>query len=586
MINDKILDEFLTSTTVIQPQGVVLAIGNAGENLVNWQLQFNRLSMSEMYNEYKNIVNQLIVVKIDESLRLSLMDKVFKIASRMFVSLKQVYQNQTGFLNENQQQALDTVLSSYYLTIMFYYTVWQRAATTPVIVEKKGLTSLLNRQSENVSDTVIKESLYGMMSLLRESLYEKYLGYRRDIGVIWKYLNRCYRFIRTNEWQNFKGQLSGIYGGKVEPTLQQIYYQCLLAHIINPYACRRPDLIALDEKSLIWIDKMVISAEQAQRPFLFVDLLSDEPPQLQHAGIAFNPFAKGNECIFINVEPLQQRLQQIIDSARASQSIESRMMARHAQIISQNIRDTLEPPVNYAKSQEKCQAVVGFHHIHYMLANKSSLSNLIQAHTLPERLRPRAQNTQQLNQMTAATIVGTANNHRHLAHKFSYKPFEMINHSQQIRSAEYTQISQFQVQSLIAIRLANDSSKVWQLGRVNSIQQTPVKLADDVVVNGVQTAAIDLEIDAWLTLFGTNIVPCGVRLQNSGSRPPHFVPALIIPNNPGLGHHQTSLMMSRFGYNVDDKLIIRIDSKEVNICLTELLNLTDDVEEYAFVRIQ
>ena len=30
----------------------------------------------------------------------------------------------------------------------------------------------------------------------------------------------------------------------------------------------------------------------------------------------------------------------------------------------------------------------------------------------------------------------------------------------------------------------------------------------------------------------------------------------------------------------------RIDNKEINVRLTELLNMTDDVEEYAFVRIQ
>ena len=44
--------------------------------------------------------------------------------------------------------------------------------------------------------------------------------------------------------------------------------------------------------------------------------------------------------------------------------------------------------------------------------------------------------------------------------------------------------------------------------------------------------------------------------------------------------------MSRFGYQVADKLVIRIDNKEINVRLTELLDMTDDIEEYAFVRIQ
>ena len=49
---------------------------------------------------------------------------------------------------------------------------------------------------------------------------------------------------------------------------------------------------------------------------------------------------------------------------------------------------------------------------------------------------------------------------------------------------------------------------------------------------------------------------------------------------------QTRLLMARFGYQVADKLVIRIDNKEINVRLTELLDMTDDIEEYAFVRIQ
>lgn len=44
--------------------------------------------------------------------------------------------------------------------------------------------------------------------------------------------------------------------------------------------------------------------------------------------------------------------------------------------------------------------------------------------------------------------------------------------------------------------------------------------------------------------------------------------------------------MARFGYQVADKLVIRIENKEINVRLTELLDMTDDIEEYAFVRIQ
>ena len=65
-----------------------------------------------------------------------------------------------------------------------------------------------------------------------------------------------------------------------------------------------------------------------------------------------------------------------------------------------------------------------------------------------------------------------------------------------------------------------------------------------------------------------------------------FAGIFIIPTAPSNTDSQTRLLMARFGYQVADKLVIRIDNKEINVRLTELLNMTDDIEEYAFVRIQ
>lgn len=587
MINDSLLDTYLKNTNMVTLQPITLSIGTTEDSLMRWQRHFNHLTVDEMYNEYKSVVNQLIHASMDEPLRLSLMDKVFKIASRLFISLKQIYQNQTGFLEQNQQQALDKVLSSYYLTIMFYHSVWQRAASQPILVQKKGLSALLGTSSEDISPSIIQECLYGMMYLLREALYEKYLGYRHDINVIWQYLNASYRFAKSHAWQDYKPKLN-LSTGKSEPTLEQIYYQCLLAHIINPYACRRPDLLEVQEKSFAWIDSLQITEVQAERPFLFVNLLGNEPPQLLHTGLAFNPFAKGNECLFINLQRLHKNLEQVANLEKNNDDVAKKLAARHANIILQNLKTTLEMPSEYSKAQGGCQIVVGFHYIHYMLANKSSLSNLIQAHTLPDRLRPRHQTHQQLNKSTTVNLVGTTYNKRHLSYKFSYQPFDITMHSQNNRSAEYGAMSHFQVQSLIAIRHTEHSDKIWQLGRVSHIQQSP-NLSRTSSQPTAQLAPLqknDLTVEAWVVLFGSHIVPCGVRLQNAGTRPPYFVPAMIVPKNTEFSHIQTTIMMARFGYQVGDKLIIRIESKEVTISLTELVTMTDDIEEYAFVRLQ
>lgn len=134
---------------------------------------------------------------------------------------------------------------------------------------------------------------------------------------------------------------------------------------------------------------------------------------------------------------------------------------------------------------------------------------------------------------------------------------------------------------MVATRLVDDPNKIWILGKINSISQSV--LSYDSFEND---KPVRLKIDINISLLGKGIIPCGVRLANSGTRPPHFVPAMMIPRNDEFKRPVTSIMMARFGYQIDDKLVMRINDKEVLIRLTELLSMTDDIEEYAFVRVQ
>ena len=52
MIYDQQIADFLAETKVVATRASDLsAIGDRGENLVNWQLDFNRLSLTDMFVE-------------------------------------------------------------------------------------------------------------------------------------------------------------------------------------------------------------------------------------------------------------------------------------------------------------------------------------------------------------------------------------------------------------------------------------------------------------------------------------------------------------------------------------------------------
>ena len=513
-------------------------------------------------------------------------EEVNKAVSVLLGKLRVNYQTQPGILDEEKQQGLDTVLSVHYLSIMFYHVIWQRAAARPEVADKKGITGLFRHKHQSLTPTqVIQRCLYSIMLLLRQSLFEKHIGYRKDTQVIWQYLNACYRFAVTNDWQSItlpvKLHSANEYSKQGAPlSIEAIYFHCLMVAVTNPYACRRADILAIQKVSTQLMQELIISKDLVEKPYLYIDLEGKQPPQLLAVDDTFNPFAATSNCLFMMFSRLFKRLHQTITQGQISTDTEIKNSARQARLVLNNLQDGLKPAAEYYHSHAKCEVVLGFNNIYYMLANKTSLGNLIQANELPERLKPKTQNTEYLKKYTVVALNKENPQSMCLSYVFSYHNQLIDQYLSISRGDNYHPMSQLQVNSLIAMRKVN-GSKTWQLGYIKDNRQgfidTPA---------GQPTNKTYLEIESQVQVHCQNAIPCGVRFQNAGSRQPHFVAAFIIPTAPSNTDSQTRLLMARFGYQVADKLVIRIDNKEINVRLTELLNMTDDIEEYAFVRIQ
>ncbi|MBW4016609.1 hypothetical protein HG534_09910 [Moraxella osloensis] len=587
MVTDLILDDFLQRINDTPTSPIELKVTQSSlQDTTDWQMHFNRMSACEMYNEYKFVINQLMFADIDDVKRFALFEEVNKAVSVLLGKLRVNYQTQPGILDEEKQQGLDTVLSVLYLGIMFYHVIWQRAAARPEVAEKKGIISLFRRKPQSLTPTqVIQRCLYSIMVLLRQSLFEKYIGYRKDTQVIWQYLNACYRFAVTNDWQSItlpvKLHSANEYSKQGAPlSIEAIYFHCLMVAVTNPYACRRADIVAIQKVSTQLIKELIISKDLVEKPYLYIDLEGKQPPQLLAVDDTFNPFAATSNCLFVMFSRLFKRLHQTITQGQISTDTEIKNSARQAKLILNNLQDGLKPAAEYYHSHSKCEVVLSFNNIHYMLANKTSLGNLIQSNELPERLKPKAQNTEYLKKYTVVELNKENPQSMCLSHVFSYHNQLVDPYPSSSRGDSYHPLRQLQVNCLIALRKVN-GAKTWQLGYIKDNRQGFIDTP-----NGQPTNKTYLEIEAQVRVHCQNAIPCGVRFQNAGSRQPHFVAAFIIPTAPNNTNSQPRLLMARFGYQVADKLVIRIDNKEINVRLTELLNMTDDIEEYAFVRIQ
>lgn len=144
------------------------------------------------------------------------------------------------------------------------------------------------------------------------------------------------------------------------------------------------------------MQELIISKDLVEKPYLYIDLEGNQPPKLLEVDDLFNPFAATSNCLFVMFSRLFKRLHQTITQGQISTDTEIKNSARQARLVLNNLQDGLKPAAEYYHSHAKCEVVLGFNNIHYMLANKTSLGNLIQANELPERLKPKTQNTEYL----------------------------------------------------------------------------------------------------------------------------------------------------------------------------------------------
>ena len=484
MVTDLTLDDFLQRINDTLTSPIELKVTQRSlQDTTDWQMHFNRMSACEMHNEYKFVINQLMFADIDDVKRFALFEEVNKAVSVLLGKLRVNYQTQPGILDEEKQQGLDTVLSVLYLGIMFYHVIWQRAAARPEVAEKKGIISLFRRKPQSLTPSqVIQRCLYSIMLLLRQSLFEKHIGYRKDTQVIWQYLNACYRFAVTNHWQSItlpvKLHSANEYSKQGAPlSIKDIYFHCLMVAVTNPYACRRADILAIQKVSTQLMEELIISKDLVEKPYLYIDLEGKQPPQLLAVDDLFNPFAATSNCLFVMFSRLFNRLHQTITQGQISTDTEIKNSARQAKLILNNLQDGLKPAAEYYHSYSKCEVVLGFNNIHYMLANKTSLGNLIQSNELPERLKPKTQNTEYLKKYTVVALNKENPQSMCLSHVFSYHNQLVDPYPSSSRGDSYHPLSQLQVNSLIAMRKVN-GSKTWQLGyikitvKVLSIRQT------------------------------------------------------------------------------------------------------------------
>ena len=281
------------------------------------------------------------------------------------------------------------------------------------------------------------------------------------------------------------------------------------------------------------------------------------------------------------------------------------------------IQPQLTLPIKHS-AKKIAQVVTGFNDIHYRVSNGKGLTSLIEAKALPDHQQPRYDTLPNNTSSHKALAVDIFDSDNQLSH------FRTLRLQLDSDSDSDAQSSTKKSQPLTAARvsiasvkanteaacdttLINESttSKHKTCKNETCKNDTPTGIAPPplpimslfLLCRSDNAASSDWSIGVvrWLNLdtekpelewqvLGHKLIPCGVRLQDRGTRSRHFIPALVVGDDEQL---QTaySLLLPTSHFQTGDRVIMRIDNKQKTLRLVRHLMTTDEFSQYEVVQI-
>lgn len=553
--------ERLVMTNIPQSATEPLSIGEQGEFMQEWVLSLSGLNKHAQFTQMQSLLGELLTVPMDDKDRLKVVNKLMPAFERLIGQLHGDYIYEHQNLSAVQQQSMTEVRALYFLMILIYKNI---ASRTYVEMHqgddggswfKKILKSLCGDKD------VLTVSVYQMMGLYVRLLMEYALTYQRAPRVVWQQLNFWYLRVAQeglvyHDVHKFAKYLP-------QDTIHQQYQQACISSFVNFFAYRRQDILTIFKVLPTWATYVEATFEARSELKIFVNLLGNHPPEVITPYATVNPYSDEYQCLFFDATRLVAHLQEVrageFVTATDAQSV---FEARLAQMV-------LIAFDRYAKQdridrfgQQKAELLTGFSAIFQELSGGRRLTEVINQRALLDTHQPKSVK-EALNPPLPKEQVKLTSRSDTLA-RFNYVQ-NLHEHNEDVRDMSGNN-NVLQVFGVFAIKsMGSKSEHPWRLGIAHWVD----RYADEIEVDG--------------RILGRILLVCGVRLLRNTGRSQDFVHALLIDGD-GL-NTQSTLIVPRFHFHVGDEVLMRIDTKELQLRLERNLLSTDEIEQYQIVRM-
>jgi len=601
MISQSTFIEYLTVTPEVQAL-TFSHIGPLGANVEQWVVSLAVKSESEQLAQIEKTLSELILMELSEPLRLKLMQPVFVAVERLIAQQHKHYKYETGVLSANHLAAVKQVKSLYYMCILVFNGVIERLRTERMAQSTKESTHwsrLRLLPATKASANSLTLAIYWSILCYQKLLLEFAIAYQRLPSIFWQQLNRLYLLAVTEDITRV--DVSRHPMARTATNIHQIYTQICLFSLPNLSAYRRQDITGIHRLLPKWTRYLKMALVPQSKTRLFVNLQGDKGPEYLTPHTTINPYDDQHTCLFIELVPLLEFLENPERFNVATKDLdvyEKRLIKKTLATLEQQYlkpqrRASPRIDVNY-----NAILLTEFNRIHYHIAGKQSLGNLINQKDISNRHLPKYTTRPKLGsediaikaQLLDQSLTGYRFHTSHAVDKIIdeslvvakeepiRQPLSLANDPQSWLIASravadkpvpdmQASLPTLQVMSLFAIQneLEQDKKK-WKLGIVRWIE------------------AVEDELEVGAQLLGVSITACGVRLDSNDDRSQDFVAALLIAGSDSLNTKPT-LMLPRYHFKEGDRVILRIHDKQTQLTLQKNVLNSDDVDQYEIARV-
>lgn len=617
MVNLSTLQQYLKAD-VPSSQTLPKSLNSDALRLRKWAALLPMQTEAQQIEQLEQVLTELRGVNIEDRQRLMLFNIVLDAANQLIALLRQHYIYETGAFNDYQLGYAAQVKSLYYLMIMGYDDVIRREIAFLADKAPQSSNGLWQRYFTNNKSvpTTLAIASYQTLLMYQRLLFEEALCYQKPVPYLWSNINQLY--YRACQQRTVDIDVSAYIATHCADNIHQLYAQLCLHSLLNVRAMRRANILMAQRLLLEWSERLVVTREPQTATRIFVNLHSDSAPTYLTAHSEINPYDAHHDCVFIELAPLvtylKSRRDKLIKEGR--EGAECCLINTVAKTLSYRY---IQPPLTLPiKQSAKCAAhvITGFNDIHYRVSNEQSLSSLIVAKELPDYQQPRYDTLQKNHSIHKAFAVETfdgrcsgdlINNGNDLSHfrtmRLLPEPKELVASSERIvRNCATVSINSIETEDILEkdydVKGAKYIARIAENDVLTSIAPPSLRIMslfllcrlDDSaspdwsigVVRWREMDSKEPKLD-WQVL-GHQLIACGIRLHNRDSRSRHFVPAFVVGSDEQL-QTTCSLIVPTSHFQVGDKVVMRISTKQKTLRLVRHMMMTDEFNQYEVAQL-